>query len=100
MPATTSMRLAEKRSLRDVELAAAKRVCESLSNKSFRLEAVIDDQRRIKVNVVTKEPVLLARMAGKTVVCSLVLDDQQPHASPDESNMDIDSVSITGRLLR
>ena len=70
MPSTTSMRLAEKRSLRDVELAAAKRVCESLSNKSFRLEAVIDDQRRIKVNVETKEPLLLARMAGKTVVCS------------------------------
>ena len=53
-------------------------------------------QRRIKVNVVTKEPVLLARMAGKTVVCSIVLDDQQLHASPDESKMDIDAVSITG----
>ena len=45
----------------------------------------------------TKEPVLLARMLkGDTVVCSIELDDQQPHASPDESNMDIDSVSITG----
>ena len=35
-------------------------------------------------------------MAGKTVVCSIVLDDQQLHASPDESKMDIDAVSITG----
>jgi hypothetical protein len=59
--------------------------------------AVFDDQRRIKVNVVTKEPVLLARLPkGKSVVCSLVLDDQPPHASPDESKMDIDAVSITG----
>ena len=93
MPATTSMRLAAKRSLRDMELAAANKACASLSNKSFRLHG----QRRIKVNVVTKEPVLLARMLkGDTVVCSIELDDQQPHASPDESNMDIDSVSITG----
>ena len=96
MPATTSMRLAAKRSLRDMELAAANKACASLSNKSFRLEAEYNDQRRIKVNVVTKEPVLLARMAGKTVVCSIVLDDQQLHASPDESKMDIDAVSITG----
>ena len=82
-----------KRSLRDIEqLSAANKACESLSNKSFRLHG----QRRIKVNVVTKEPVLLARMAGKTVVCSIVLDDQQLHASPDESKMYIDAVSITG----
>ena len=52
MPSTTSERLAVKRSLRDIEqLSAANPACESLSNKSFRLEAV---QRRIKVNVVTK----------------------------------------------
>ena len=42
MPSTTSERLAVKRSLRDIEqLSAANEACESLSNKSFRLEAVL-----------------------------------------------------------
>jgi hypothetical protein len=39
---TTSERLAVKRSLRDMEqISAANKACESLSNKSFRLEAVL-----------------------------------------------------------
>ena len=59
MPSTTSERLAVKRSLRDMEqISAANKACESRSNKSFRLEAV-DGQRRIKVNVELKDPVLL-----------------------------------------
>ena len=39
----------------------------------------------------------MARMPkGNTVVCSIVLDDQQPPSSPDESKrMDIDAVSFT-----
>ena len=94
---TTSERLAVKRSLRDMEqISAANKACASFSNKSICLVAVFDDQRRIKVHVETKEPLLLARMEGKTVVCSIVLDDLQLHASPDESKMDIDAVSITG----
>ena len=97
MPSTTSERLAVKRSLRDMEqISAANKACASFSNKSICLVAVFDDQRRIKVHVETKEPLLLARMEGKTVVCSIVLDDQQLHASPDESKMYIDAVSITG----
>ena len=76
MPSTTSERLAVKRSLRDMEqISAANKACASFSNKSICLVAVFDDQRRIKVHVETKEPLLLARMEGKTVVCSIVLDD-------------------------
>jgi hypothetical protein len=42
-----SVRLAVKRSQRDIELAIANKACASLSNKLIRLDAVLDDQRRL-----------------------------------------------------
>ena len=49
------------------------------------LEAAFDESKRIKVNVKTKETALLRRFPeDETVVCSFVLDDQQPHASPED----------------
>jgi hypothetical protein len=53
MPSTSSLRLAEKRSLQDSYLAATNTACASFSNESICLEAERDDKKRIKVNVVS-----------------------------------------------